>query len=235
MGLVNEGEHFTILTDIQGMEDVLGDMDFKVAGTAKGITAIQMDIKIHGLSREILMAALKQAHKGRMFILGKIAECISKPAEHLSPYAPKIITLTIPVDKIRDVIGTGGKTINKIITETGVKMDVEEDGRVYIASVDEEAAQKAKKMVESLTHEVKPGEVYLGKVTRLMKFGVFVEILPGQEGMVHISQLALKRVEKVEDVVHEGDEIMVKVMEIDDKGRINLSRKALLQEKKNEQ
>lgn len=235
MGLVNEGEHFTILTDIQGMEDALGDMDFKVAGTAKGITAIQMDIKIHGLSREILMAALKQAHKGRMFILGKIAECISKPAEHLSPYAPKIITLTIPVDKIRDVIGTGGKTINKIITETGVKMDVEEDGRVYIASVDEEAAQKAKKMVESLTHEVKPGEVYLGKVTRLMKFGVFVEILPGQEGMVHISQLALKRVEKVEDVVHEGDEIMVKVMEIDDKGRINLSRKALLQEKKNEQ
>ena len=232
MGLVNEGEHFTVLTDIQGMEDALGDMDFKVAGTAKGITAIQMDIKIHGLSREILLAALQQAQKGRMCILGKMAECIDKPAEHLSPYAPKIITLTIPVDRIRDVIGSGGKIINKIISETGVKMDVEEDGHVYIATPDEEAAQRAKKWVEELTHEVQVGETYLGKVTRLMKFGVFVEILPGKEGMVHVSQLATRRVEKPEDVVHEGDEIMVKVTEIDDKGRINLSRKALLQEKK---
>lgn len=232
MGLVNEGEHFTVLTDIQGMEDALGDMDFKVAGTAKGITAIQMDIKIHGLSREILLAALQQAQKGRMFILGKMAECIDKPAEHLSPYAPKIITLTIPVDRIRDVIGSGGKIINKIISETGVKMDVEEDGHVYIATPDEEAAQRAKKWVEELTHEVQVGETYLGKVTRLMKFGVFVEILPGKEGMVHVSQLATRCVEKPEDVVHEGDEIMVKVTEIDDKGRINLSRKALLQEKK---
>lgn len=232
MGLVNEGEHFTVLTDIQGMEDTLGDMDFKVAGTAKGITAIQMDIKIHGLSREILLAALQQAQKGRMFILGKMAECIDKPAEHLSPYAPKIITLTIPVDRIRDVIGSGGKIINKIISETGVKMDVEEDGHVYIATPDEEAAQRAKKWVEELTHEVQVGETYLGKVTRLMKFGVFVEILPGKEGMVHVSQLATRRVEKPEDVVHEGDEIMVKVTEIDDKGRINLSRKALFQEKK---
>lgn len=232
MGLVNEGEHFTVLTDIQGMEDALGDMDFKVAGTAKGITAIQMDIKIHGLSREILLAALQQAQKGRMFILGKMAECIDKPAEHLSPYAPKIITLTIPVDRIRDVIGSGGKIINKIISETGVKMDVEEDGHVYIATPDEEAAQRAKKWVEELTHEVQVGETYLGKVTRLMKFGVFVEILPGKEGMVHVSQLATRRVEKPEDVVHEGDEIMVKVTEIDDKGRINLSHKALLQEKK---
>lgn len=232
MGLVNEGEHFTVLTDIQGMEDALGDMDFKVAGTAKGITAIQMDIKIHGISREILLAALQQAQKGRMFILGKMAECIDKPAEHLSPYAPKIITLTIPVDRIRDVIGSGGKIINKIISETGVKMDVEEDGHVYIATPDEEAAQRAKKWVEELTHEVQVGETYLGKVTRLMKFGVFVEILPGKEGMVHVSQLATRRVEKPEDVVHEGDEIMVKVTEIDDKGRINLSRKALLQEKK---
>lgn len=232
MGLVNEGEHFTVLTDIQGMEDALGDMDFKVAGTAKGIIAIQMDIKIHGLSREILLAALQQAQKGRMFILGKMAECIDKPAEHLSPYAPKIITLTISVDRIRDVIGSGGKIINKIISETGVKMDVEEDGHVYIATPDEEAAQRAKKWVEELTHEVQVGETYLGKVTRLMKFGVFVEILPGKEGMVHVSQLATRRVEKPEDVVHEGDEIMVKVTEIDDKGRINLSRKALLQEKK---
>lgn len=232
MGLIENKGTFSILSDIQGMEDALGDMDFKVAGTAAGVTAIQMDIKVHGLSRDILLAALKQAHEGRLFILGKIAECIDKPADHLSPYAPKIITITIPVEKIRDVIGTGGKTINKIISETGVKMDVEEDGHVYIASTDEEAAQKAKKMVESLTHEVKAGEVYLGRVTRLMKFGAFVEILPGKEVLVHISQLALQRIEKPEDVVHEGDEIMVKVTEIDDKGRINLSRKVLLQEKK---
>lgn len=232
MGLIENKGTFSILSDIQGMEDALGDMDFKVAGTAAGVTAIQMDIKVHGLSRDILLAALKQAHEGRLFILGKIAECIDKPADHLSPYAPKIITITIPVEKIRDVIGTGGKTINKIISETGVKMDVEEDGHVYIASTDEEAAQKAKKMVESLTHEVKAGEVYLGRVIRLMKFGAFVEILPGKEGLVHVSQLALQRIEKPEDVVHEGDEIMVKVTEIDDKGRINLSRKVLLQEKK---
>lgn len=232
MGLIENKGTFSILSDIQGMEDALGDMDFKVAGTAEGVTAIQMDIKVHGLSREILLAALKQAHEGRLHILGKIAECIDKPSEHLSPYAPKIITITIPVDKIRDVIGTGGKTINKIIAETGVKMDIEEDGHVYIACADEEAANRAKKMVEELTHEVKAGEVFLGKVTRLMKFGAFVEILPGKEGLVHVSQLALTRVEKPEDVVHEGDEIMVKVTEIDDKGRINLSRKALLLEKK---
>lgn len=232
MGLVKEGDHFTILTDIQGMEDALGDMDFKVAGTAKGVTAIQMDIKIHGLSRDILLAALQQARKGRLFILGKMAECIDRPAEHLSKYAPKIITLTIPVDKIREVIGKGGATINKIISETGVKMDVEEDGRVYIATPDEDAAQRAKAWVESLTKDVVVGETYLGKVTRLMKFGAFVEVLPGKEGLCHVSQLALQRVEKPEDVVHEGDEIMVKVTEIDDKGRINLSRKALLLEKK---
>ena len=232
MGLIEDGGNFSILSDIQGMEDALGDMDFKVAGTAKGITAIQMDIKVHGLSRDILLAALKQAHEGRLFILGKIAECIDKPAEHLSAYAPKIITITIPVEKIRDVIGSGGKTINKIIAETGVKMDVEEDGRIYIASPDEGAANKARKIVESLTKEVQVGETYLGKVTKLMKFGAFVEILPGKEGLVHVSQLALHRVEKPEDVVKEGDEIMVKVTEIDDKGRINLSRKALLLEKK---
>lgn len=232
MGLIEDGGNFSILSDIQGMEDALGDMDFKVAGTAKGITAIQMDIKVHGLSRDILLAALKQAHEGRLFILGKIAECIDKPAEHLSAYAPKIITITIPVEKIRDVIGSGGKTINKIIAETGVKMDVEEDGRIYIASPDEGAANKARKIVESLTKEVQVGETYLGKVTKLMKFGAFVEILPGKEGLVHVSQLALHRVEKPEDVVKEGDEIMVKVTEIDDKGRSNLSRKALLLEKK---
>lgn len=232
MGLIENGGKFSILSDIQGMEDALGDMDFKVAGTAKGVTAIQMDIKVHGITRDILLQALKQAHEGRIFILGKIAECIDKPADHLSPYAPKIIAITIPVDKIREVIGAGGKTINKIQDETGTKLDIEEDGHVYISSTDEEAAQKAKKIVEGLTHEVKAGETYLGRVTRLMKFGAFVEILPGKEGLVHVSQLALHRVEKPEDVVHVGDEIMVKVTEIDDKGRINLSRKALLLDKK---
>ncbi|WP_416177879.1 polyribonucleotide nucleotidyltransferase [Dialister sp.] len=233
MGLIENGGKFSILSDIQGMEDALGDMDFKVAGTAKGVTAIQMDIKVHGITRDILLQALKQAHEGRLFILGKIAECIDKPADHLFPYAPKIIAITIPVDKIREVIGAGGKTINKIQDETGTKLDIEEDGHVYISSTDEEAAQKAKKIVEGLTHEVKAGETYLGRVTRLMKFGAFVEILPGKEGLVHVSQLALHRVEKPEDVVHVGDEIMVKVTEIDDKGRINLSRKALLLDKKN--
>lgn len=233
MGLIENGGKFSILSDIQGMEDALGDMDFKVAGTAKGVTAIQMDIKVHGITRDILLQALKQAHEGRIFILGKIAECIDKPADHLSPYAPKIIAITIPVDKIREVIGAGGKTINKIQDETGTKLDIEEDGHVYISSTDEEAAQKAKKIVEGLTHEVKAGETYLGRVTRLMKFGAFVEILPGKEGLVHVSQLALHRVEKPEDVVHVGDEIMVKVTEIDDKSRINLSRKALLLDKKN--
>lgn len=238
MGLIENGGKFSILSDIQGMEDALGDMDFKVAGTAKGVTAIQMDIKVHGITRDILLQALKQAHEGRLFILGKIAECIDKPSDHLSPYAPKIIAITIPaitipVDKIREVIGAGGKTINKIQDETGTKLDIEEDGHVYISSTDEEAAQKAKKIVEGLTHEVKAGETYLGRVTRLMKFGAFVEILPGKEGLVHVSQLALHRVEKPEDVVHVGDEIMVKVTEIDDKGRINLSRKALLLDKKN--
>lgn len=233
MGLIENGGKFSILSDIQGMEDALGDMDFKVAGTAKGVTAIQMDIKVHGITRDILLQALKQAHEGRIFILGKIAECIDKPADHLSPYAPKIIAITIPVDKIREVIGAGGKTINKIQDETGTKLDIEEDGHVYISSTDEEAAQKAKKIVEGFTHEVKAGETYLGRVTRLMKFGAFVEILPGKEGLVHVSQLALHRVEKPEDVVHVGDEIMVKVTEIDDKGRINLSRKALLLDKKN--
>lgn len=228
MGLVKEGEFYTILTDIQGMEDALGDMDFKVAGTAKGVTAIQMDIKVDGLSRDILDSALKQAHEGRMFILDKIASCIAKPVADLSPYAPRIITIKIDVDHIRTVIGPGGKMINKIIEETGVKIDIEEDGTVYIASVDGEGGKKAVEMIERLTKEVEPGEVYIGKVTRLMKFGAFVEILPGKEGLVHISQLAKERVEKVEDVVNVGDEIMVKVTEIDKQGRINFSRKAVL-------
>lgn len=232
MGLVTDGENYTILTDIQGMEDALGDMDFKVAGTTKGVTAIQMDIKISGLSREILADALQQAHEGRMHIMEKMMACIAAPRENMSAYAPRIITMHINPDKIRDVIGSGGKVIKQIIEETGVKMDIEDDGTIYIASVEEEGAKKAVDWVNRLTKEAEVGEVYMGKVTRLMNFGAFVEILPGKEGLVHISQLATERVEKVEDVVSVGDEIMVKVVEIDKQGRINLSRKVLLQEAK---
>lgn len=228
MGLVTQGEHYTILTDIQGMEDALGDMDFKVAGTAKGVTAIQMDIKISGLSREILEEALAQAYKGRMHIMGKILECIDKPHQNMSPYAPRITTMKIDVDKIRDVIGQGGKVIRGIIEETGAKIDIADDGTISIAAVEEASANKAIEIITNLTKEVEVGEVYLGKVTRLMNFGVFVEVLPGKEGLVHISKLDESRVEKVEDVVNVGDEIMVKVIEIDKQGRINLSRKDCL-------
>ena len=228
MGLVKDGDYYTILTDIQGLEDALGDMDFKVAGTTKGITAIQMDIKIDGLTRDILKDALAQANRGRSNILNKMLEVISEPSKELSPFAPRIITMKINPDKIRDVIGPGGKIIKKIIDETGVSIDIQDDGNVFIAAVDVEAGNKAVNIIESLVREVEIGGVYNGKVTRLMAFGAFVEILPGKEGLVHISQLALERVEKVEDVVSVGDEIMVKVTEIDRQGRINLSRKDLL-------
>ena len=228
MGLVKEGDKYTILTDIQGMEDALGDMDFKVAGTTEGITAIQMDIKVDGLSREVLSSALQQAKRGRAFILGKMLECIDKPAAELSPYAPRVETIKIKVDKIRDVIGTGGKVVKKIIDETGVDIDIHEDGNIFITSSDAEGMKKAKKMIEDIVREVEVGEVYTGRVTRLMKFGAFVEVLPGKEGLCHISQLANHRVEKVEDVVQVGDQLQVKVVEIDDKGRINLSHKAVL-------
>lgn len=228
MGLVTQGEHYTILTDIQGMEDALGDMDFKVAGTTKGVTAIQMDIKISGLSREILNEALQQAHKGRMHIMGKMMEVIDAPRGEMSQWAPRIITIHIDPDKIRDVIGQGGKVIRGIIEETGTKIDIEDDGTVYIASVEAAGANRAIEIITSLTKEPEVGEVYMGKVTRLMNFGAFVEILPGKEGLVHISKLAKERVEKVEDVVNVGDEIMVKVIEIDKQGRINLSRKDCL-------
>jgi polyribonucleotide nucleotidyltransferase len=230
MGLVKHGEDFSILTDIQGMEDALGDMDFKVAGTEKGVTAIQMDIKIAGISREILKEALEQARRGRLHIMGKMLEVITEPRSELSPYAPRIITTTVDPDKIRDIIGPGGKTIKKIIEETGVKIDIEDDGKVFIASVDVKAAEKALKLIENLTKELEVGQIYLGKVARITNFGAFVEVLPGKEGLVHISQLALERVEKVEDVVSVGDEIMVKVTEIDRQGRVNLSRKELLKE-----
>jgi len=229
MGLVKEGEHFTILTDIQGLEDALGDMDFKVAGTKNGITAMQMDIKIDGINKEIFEQALAQAKRGREFIMGKMMECISAPRAELSPYAPKITTIKVDVDKIAKIIGPGGKTIKKIVDETGAKVDIEESGDVYIAALNTEAANKAIKMIEGLTAEAEVGKVYTGTVTRLMNFGAFVEILPGKESLVHISQLSTERVAKVEDVVSVGDEIMVKCVEIDSRGRINLSRKAVLQ------
>lgn len=228
MGLIKDGEHVSILTDIQGMEDHLGDMDFKVAGTAKGVTAIQMDIKIDGIDRAILKEALQQAYKGRMFIMEKMLATIDKPRKELSQYAPKIITMSIHPDKIREVIGAGGKVINKIIEETGVKIDIEQDGSIFIASSNQAANERAREIIESIVREVVVGETYLGTVKRVEKFGAFVEVLPGKEGLVHISQLSTERVAKVEDVVNVGDKITVKVTEIDNQGRVNLSRKATM-------
>ena len=228
MGLVKDGDYFTILTDIQGLEDALGDMDFKVAGTKNGITAIQMDIKIDGINKEIFKQALAQAKRGREHIMGIMLDCIAEPRKELSKYAPKITTIHVDPEKISKIIGPGGKTIKKIVEETGAKIDIEEDGRVYIAAVNSEEATKAIDMINGITAEAEVGKVYTGKVTRLMAFGAFVEILPGKEGLVHISQLSTERVNKVEDVVSVGDEIVVKVTEIDQKGRINLSRKAVL-------
>jgi polyribonucleotide nucleotidyltransferase len=232
MGLVKRGEHYTILSDIQGMEDHLGDMDFKVAGTAKGVTALQMDIKIEGLSREILEEALTQARKGRLHILEDMLSTITEPRTQLSQHAPKILMMSINPDKIRDVIGPSGKQINKIIEETGVKIDIEQDGTVFISSIHEEMNQKAKKIIEDIVREVEVGQMYLGKVKRIEKFGAFVELFSGKDGLVHISELAEERVGKVEDVVSIGDEILVKVTEVDKQGRVNLSRKVVLKEQK---
>ncbi|HHT69006.1 MAG TPA: polyribonucleotide nucleotidyltransferase [Firmicutes bacterium] len=232
MGLMMLDEDFTILTDIQGLEDALGDMDFKVAGTREGITALQMDIKIGGVNAEIMAQALEQARQGRLFILDKMEATIAHPRNDLSRYAPRIITMEIPVDKIRDVIGPGGKIIREIIAKTGVSIDIEDDGRVYIASTDGEGGLQAQRLVERYVKDVEVGETYLGVVKRIMNFGAFVEILPGKEGLVHISQLEHKRVNKVEDVVDIGDEVMVKVIEIDRQGRINLSRKEALPKEK---
>lgn len=231
MGLIKEGDYYSILTDIQGLEDANGDMDFKVAGTTTGITALQMDIKIAGIDRNILRDALEQARKGRLFIMEKILNTIKEPRQELSPYAPRIITTVIDPEKIRDVIGPGGKIIKKIIDDTGAKIDIEDDGRVFIAATDAEAGQKALRIIENLTKDVEVGGLYMGKVNRIMNFGAFVEILPGKEGLVHISHLAEERVGKVEDVVSIGDEILVKVIEIDRQGRINLSRKEAMREK----
>lgn len=230
MGLVSDGENYTILTDIQGLEDHLGDMDFKVAGTKDGITALQMDIKIQGITEQILTEALEQAKKARMEILAELTSTISEPRKELSPYAPKIEMIQIDPAKIKDVIGKGGETINNIIEQTGVKIDIDQDGNVSIASSDAEMIAKAIEIIEEITKEIEVGQVYLGKVVRIEKFGAFVNLIKGKDGLVHISQLANERVNKVEDVVKLGDEILVKVTEIDDKGRINLSRKALLNE-----
>ncbi|MDR5658214.1 polyribonucleotide nucleotidyltransferase [Serpentinicella sp. ANB-PHB4] len=228
MGLVKEGEDVAILSDIQGMEDALGDMDFKVAGTGKGITAIQMDIKIAGIDRDILKNALDQAKTGRNYILQKMKETIDSPREQLSPFAPRILKFKINPDKIRDVIGTGGKTINKIIDDTGVKIDIENDGTIFIAAESQEAAEKALSQIENIIKEPEIGEVYKGKVIKIMNFGAFVEILPGKEGLVHVSNIAHERVAKVEDVLATNQEVNVKVIDIDKQGKISLSIKALL-------
>ncbi len=226
MGLIKDADSdkVAVLTDIQGLEDFLGDMDFKVAGTVKGITAIQMDIKIAGIDRPILERALSQARLGRLHILQKMLDVLAKPNETLSKYAPKIVRFTINPEKIREVIGPGGKMINKIIAETGVKIDIEDDGRVYIATPDADAAAKARKIIEGIAKEVEVGEVYMGKVVRIMNFGAFIELTGGKDGMLHISKMADHRVEKVEDVMNIGDEIEVKVNEIDSQGRVNLIR-----------
>ena len=234
MGLVSDGENYTILTDIQGLEDHLGDMDFKVAGTKDGITALQMDIKIQGITEQILTEALDQAKKARMEILEELTTTIAAPREELSQYAPKIEMIQIKPAKIKDVIGKGGETINSIIDETGVKIDIDQDGNVSIASSDAEMIKKAIKIIEELTKEVEVGQVYLAKVVRIEKFGAFVNLIKGKDGLIHISQLANERVNNVEDVVKLGDEVLVKVTEIDKQGRVNVSRKALLNEENKE-
>jgi polyribonucleotide nucleotidyltransferase len=228
MGLIKEGEKTVILTDILGLEDHLGDMDFKVTGTESGITAFQMDVKIGGIDRTIMEEALEQARKGRLHILERMKETIIEPRESLSPHAPRIYTMQIKQDKIRDVIGTGGKVIKGIIEETGVKMNINDDGIINIASSDKESAQKAISIVEGIVEEPEVGKVYNGKVVRITDFGAFVQILPGTDGLLHISQISQKRIEKVTDVLKEGEEISVKVIEIDKIGRVRLSRKSLL-------
>ncbi|MBI5664611.1 MAG: polyribonucleotide nucleotidyltransferase [Nitrospirae bacterium] len=231
MGLIKEGERTVVLTDILGLEDHLGDMDFKVTGTEDGITAFQMDVKISGVSREIMANALEQAKKGRLHILGKMKEILSSPRDHLAAHAPRIFTMKIKPDKIREVIGAGGKVIRGIVEQTGVKIDIDDSGNINIASIDEESAQKAISIIEGIIAEAELGKIYIGKVKRVVDFGAFVEILPGTEGLLHISQISDKRVAKVEDVLKEGEEgVPVKVIEIDKMGRIRLSRKEAMKE-----
>jgi polyribonucleotide nucleotidyltransferase len=230
MGLVTREGSYAILTDIQGVEDALGDMDFKVAGTADGITALQMDIKIKGLSRQMMGEALEQAREARLVVLDKMLEVIPEPRREMSPFSPRITTLQINPDKIRDVIGPGGKVIRKIVEETGAQIDVEDDGTVFVASSDQDGARRAIDWIKGLTDEVEVGRIYRGKVVRIMPFGAFVEVLPNQDGLVHISKLTDHRVERVEEVVNVGDEIQVKATEIDSQGRLNLSRQEALEE-----
>ncbi|HVM94165.1 MAG TPA: S1 RNA-binding domain-containing protein, partial [Terriglobales bacterium] len=231
MGLVKEGEKYAILTDIAGAEDHYGDMDFKVAGTREGITALQMDIKVRGITAQIMREALAQAHQGRLFILDKMTEAIAEPRAKVSAYAPRIYTLQIPQDKIRDLIGPGGKMIRSIIDQTGVKIDVEDSGKVNVASNDEASAAKALQIIGDLTATAEVGKTYLGKVSRLADFGAFVEILPGTDGLLHISEVAEHRIKDVRDELKEGDQVLVKVLAVEG-NRIKLSRKAILKEQR---
>ncbi len=232
MGLVMDEAtgKFAVLSDIAGAEDHYGDMDFKVAGTAQGVTALQMDIKVTGITMDVMRQALEQARQGRLFILGKMTEALPSPRPSISAYAPRIVTIRIPVDKIRDVIGPGGKMIRSIIERTGVKIDVEDDGRVNVASADENSAQKAVSIIQELTATPELHKSYLGKVQRITDFGAFVEIMPGTDGLLHVSEIANHRVKDVRDELKEGEQILVKVINIDPTGKIRLSRKALLQE-----
>jgi polyribonucleotide nucleotidyltransferase len=230
MGLIKEGDSHAVLTDIMGDEDHLGDMDFKVAGTTTGVTALQMDIKIEGITREIMQQALAQANEGRIHILGKMAEAISVPREEMSKFAPRYITMKINPERIRDVIGKGGATIRSITEETGASIDIDDSGTVKIASVDYEAGQEAKRRIELITADVEVGHVYEGRVAKLMDFGAFVTILPGKDGLVHISQICEERVQNVSDKLSEGDHVKVKVLEVDKQGRIRLSMKAVGQD-----
>jgi polyribonucleotide nucleotidyltransferase len=231
MGLIKEGEKVIVLSDILGLEDHLGDMDFKVTGTSKGITALQMDMKIEGITIEIMRRALQQAKEGRMHILGKMLETIAAPRNTLNPFAPRIITMKINTDKIKDVIGSGGKVIRSIVEQTGAKIDIEDDGTINIASSDEAAANKAKEIIKGIVQEAEVGKLYMGKVRKIMDFGAFVEIFPGTDGLLHISQISDKRLDKVTDELKEGDEVLVKVLEIDRQGKIRLSRKEALRDK----
>jgi polyribonucleotide nucleotidyltransferase len=231
MGLILEGDKNAILSDILGDEDHIGDMDFKVAGTAEGVTAIQMDIKIRGISKTIMEHVLDQAREGRLHILGKIRETIPEPRKDLSRHAPRIVTLQVKQEKIRDIIGPGGKTIRSIVEQTGVKVDVEDSGLVKLASPNFESIEKAIAMIKRLTQEVEVGGFYTGKVRRILGFGAIVELFPGTDGLIHISQLAEGHVKEVTDVLKEGDDVLVKVIDIDPQGRIRLSRKAALREK----
>ncbi|PYT07030.1 MAG: polyribonucleotide nucleotidyltransferase, partial [Acidobacteria bacterium] len=231
MGLVKNGDRFVVLSDIAGAEDHYGDMDFKVSGTSAGITALQMDIKIGGITPEIMRTALEQARRGRLFILDVMSQTLGAPRAQISAYAPRILTIQIPKDKIREVIGPGGKMIRSIIERTGAKIDIQDDGRVDIASVDEDSALRAMEIIKELTAEAELGKIYLGKVVRVVNFGAFVEILPGVEGLLHISEIADHRVREVVDEIREGDEVLVKVIDIDAQNRVRLSRKAAMKER----